>query len=193
MSHMNITVTGNLIHDPEMLHFDSDKYLTKFRLASSRNYRTGEAGENGKPVWQETDLLFLDVEVWGQLAINAKASLFKGAPVVVIGSLVTDSWADQSQLDAEGRPATRQKIVLKAAKISFELSNYQVSSQRTSNQSNTPNGMEPVALKTGADLAPETTLRRTSAEDMAPQAPSEKSGSEPGFAEAGAQAGEAPF
>lgn len=189
MSQMHITVSGNLTSDPTILRFDSDKYLTKFRVASSRRYRTGEVDANNRPIWQETDNLFLDVEVWGQLAVNARASLFKGAPVLLAGSLVTDSWEDASELDADGKAATRQKLVLKAYRIAFDLSTYQVSSMKSTNQSNTPEGMKQVVLKTGEELAPETTPTRASAEDMVASA------QERAYAEAGANAGskEAPF
>ncbi|EEI17195.1 single-stranded DNA-binding protein [Corynebacterium lipophiloflavum] len=190
---MHITVSGNLIFDPEMLHFDSNKYLTKFRIASSRRFRTNELDQNQKPIWQETDTLYLDVECWGQLAINAKASLFKGAPVLLVGSLVTDSWADPSQTDEDGKPATRQKNVLKAFKVAFDLGNYQVSSQKTTNQSNTPEGMAPVALKTGEDLAPETTPTRNSAEDLVRQPVPAHSDSDLSFADAAAEGEGVPF
>lgn len=192
MSHMHITITGNLIFDPEMLRFDSDKFLTKFRVASSRRYRTGELDENNKPIWQETDVLYIDVECWGQLAINAGASLFKGAPVIVTGSLVTDSWVDNSQLDENGKPAARQKQVLRAAKVAFELSNHQLSSQRTSQQAFTPSGMEPVTVRGPEDLVEEKTPVRASAEDMvqANRAGSERDLS---FADASTGGAEAPF
>ncbi|MBA4506208.1 single-stranded DNA-binding protein [Corynebacterium sanguinis] len=193
MSQMHITVSGNLIFEPEMLHFDSNKYLTKFRVASSRRFRTDELDKNQRPIWQETDTLYLDVECWGQLAINAKASLFKGAPVLLIGSLITDSWTDPTQFDEDGKPATRQKILLKASKVAFDLGNYQVSSQKTTNQSNTPEGMAPVALKTGEDLAPETTPTRSSAEDLVGQGSPVRSDSGLSFADAAVDGEEAPF
>ena len=141
MSHMHITITGNLIFDPEMLRFDSDKFLTKFRVASSRRYRTGELDENNKPIWQETDVLYIDVECWGQLAINAAASLCKGFPVVVVGKLVTDTW--ETQPDGSEETVTRSRLKVKAHAVAFDLARFQVNSVRTSNAGNTLEGHTP--------------------------------------------------
>ena len=60
MSHMHITVSGNLIFDPEMLHFDSNKYLTKFRVASSRRFRTDELDATHTPVFHQIEGIAID-------------------------------------------------------------------------------------------------------------------------------------
>ncbi|AWB84555.1 single-stranded DNA-binding protein [Corynebacterium liangguodongii] len=165
MSQMHVTVNGNLTHDPELLHFGDQKFLAKFRVASSRSYRTNEKGNNDKPIWQEVDNLFIDVECWGQLAVNSMASLFKGAPVIATGYLVSDMWEDASRLNDKGEPVTRQKIVLKAYRVAFELGNYQVSSKKVSHQGNTPEGMSPVTVVSGEELVAQSAAERVSAED----------------------------
>ena len=83
------------------------------RVASSRSVRDDEQ-ESG---WRDYDNLFLDVEAWGQLAVNTASSLHKGFPVLVVGSLVTQEWED-----AEGN--RRSKAVLKATHIGPDLSHY---------------------------------------------------------------------
>lgn len=192
MSQMHITVSGNVIFAPEFIRFDNDKYLTKFRVATSRAYRSGETDKNNNPIWQETDVLYLDVECWGQLAVNAGASLFRGAPVIVTGHLVTDVWEDPSDPDDNGKPRAKQKIILKAARVAFDLSNHQVSSKKTTAQSNTPNGMEQVEVKSAADLAAEATPVRRSAEDQV-ASQGAPAGAPAGASAAGSAGEEAPF
>lgn len=145
----NVTISGNLTADPHTIKFSTGTTLTKLRLASSTVRRTDGKDENGKPVWEEVDSLYIDVECWGQLAVNCKRSLRKGFPVTVDGRLVTETWEEKQ----DGKdPVMRSKIKLKARQISFDLSNFQVSSVRTSNVSHTLEGQEPVQAKGIDDL-----------------------------------------
>ncbi|WP_291313423.1 single-stranded DNA-binding protein [Corynebacterium sp. UBA2622] len=167
MSQMPITVSGNLTADPEFRTFDgSGAKLCKFRVATSRRYPTSETDSSNNPVWQDTDNLYIDVECWGQLAVNAAASLRRGFPVLVAGYLVTDVW-DQEIADHVGEMKTvsRYSTKIKAGKVAFELSNYQVSSMRSSASGNTLAGQQPVTVRTPEDLATGVAEPRVSAED----------------------------
>ncbi|SDR74937.1 single-stranded DNA-binding protein [Corynebacterium timonense] len=169
MTQMPITICGNLTTDPEFRRFDnSGAQLCKLRVATSRRYPTGETDDKNKPIWQDTDNLYIDVECWGQLAVNAKASLCKGFPVVVTGYLVTDVW-DREVADPTGEASggTRYHYKIKAGKVAFELSNFQVSSVRTTAAGNTLEGQQPVRPKTAEDFADASAEQRLSAEDGA--------------------------
>lgn len=169
MTQMPITISGNLTANPEFRRFDaSGAQLCKLRVATSRRYPTNEKDAKNNTVWQDTDNLYIDVECWGQLAVNAAASLRRGFPVLVSGYLVTDVW-DQETPGENGEMATtsRYSTKIRASKVAFELSNFQVSSARTNSAGNTLQGQEPVALKTAEDLAVETAEGRVSAEDGA--------------------------
>ncbi|MEY8209246.1 single-stranded DNA-binding protein [Corynebacterium sp. MNWGS58] len=113
MSQHQITITGRITQDPRLRRVAGGNCVLDMRLASSRAVRDTEQ-ESG---WRDYDNLFIDVETWGQLAINAAMSLHKGYPVVVVGSLVTQEWED-----AEDN--RRSKTVLKASHIAPDLTHH---------------------------------------------------------------------
>lgn len=140
MSQNTIRLIGNLTDDPKLVLFASGATVTKMRLASSKRRRVTD--DNGKEVWEDVDPLFIDVECWGQLAVNCGASLKKGFPVIVDGSLVTDFWQE-----GEGNNAvTRSKIMLKARNVAFDMNHYQLNSARTSNSGHSLDGHDAVPV-----------------------------------------------
>ena len=146
MSQLPITLSGNLTDDPVCKTFDTGTTLTRMRVATSRRVRTETEDGNGNAQWADTDLLYIDVECWGQLAVNTHVSLGKGMPVIVVGRLVSDKWTD-----SDGN--TRYKHIIKANQIALELTRFQVSSRSTSVQKRTLDGMSDVEETTRDDIA----------------------------------------
>ena len=62
-----ITITGNLVADPEKVTLTDDNYLVNFRMGNSE-YVNGESKDNG----------FFDVTAFGAQAENVLAQLKKG-------------------------------------------------------------------------------------------------------------------
>jgi single-strand DNA-binding protein len=77
-----ITITGNLVDEPELRFTPSGQPVARFRVASVPRYLDKATNE-----WKDGDGLFLTVTVWRQQAENACESLAKGARVVVTGRL----------------------------------------------------------------------------------------------------------
>lgn len=148
MSQSPTFIAGNLTDDPIIKTFSTGSTLTKFRLASSRRVRVDNAEDEGASKWSEADALYIDVECWGQLAVNTRSSLTKGMPVIVMGRLVTESWEEDGG-------AKRSRILLKAMRVAVDLSRYQVASRYTGVKSHTPDDMEEVVLKTRDDFVEE--------------------------------------
>lgn len=152
MSHLNVTLNGNLIADPYLKVFQSGANICKFRIATSRRKRTGEVDAKGREVWEDTDQLFIDVECWNQVAVNARASLFKGAPVVVTGRLVTESWIDKIEKVEDGEEVIRYRTLLKADRVAFDLAGHQLSSWKVADNGHTLEGQPPVKIKSAEDF-----------------------------------------
>ena len=121
MSQYPITITGRLTHEPELSKISENMYKTRFRIASSRS--VAEPKEGGGILWRELDLNFIDAEVWGQCAINVKKSLFKGMPVFVMGSIVTDRWEDKNG-------AKRSRTYIKIAHVGLDLNRFCITSTK---------------------------------------------------------------
>lgn len=117
-----ITLMGNLASAPEMRKFPSEAHLTTFRLVSSRS----RLGQDGK--WENYDKLFIDVECWGNLALNVRTSLVKGRPVVCTGYLITKEWKQDGKIQG-------QKIVLKATSVALDLNRYIAASKKSTDSS----------------------------------------------------------
>lgn len=90
-----ITITGNLVADPERVTYAEDKVLANLRIANNELV-AGESVLNG----------FFDVTVFGNTAENALQSLKKGDQVIVIGRL------NQTTFEREdGSKGSRTKLV----------------------------------------------------------------------------------
>jgi single-strand DNA-binding protein len=77
-----ITITGNLVDDPELRFTPSGQPVAKFRVASTPRFRDNSTGE-----WKDGDSLFLTCNVWRQAAENVAESLTRGMRVIVSGRL----------------------------------------------------------------------------------------------------------
>ena len=77
-----LTITGNLVDDPELRFTPSGQPVARFRIASTPRYRDNATGE-----WKDGDTLFLTCQVWRQAAENVAESLQKGMRAIVTGRL----------------------------------------------------------------------------------------------------------
>jgi single-strand DNA-binding protein len=77
-----ITITGNLVDDPELRFTPAGQPVARFRVASTPRFRDNNTGE-----WKDGDSLFLTCNVWRQAAENAAESLTRGMRVIVSGRL----------------------------------------------------------------------------------------------------------
>ena len=162
----DITIHGNLVAEPTIACVgEKGTALSKLRVASSRRRRTDEKDEHGKDVWMDIDQLYIDVNCWGDLAVNVKASLFRGSPVVITGRLLTESWEETGE---DGKTVNRSKIVMRASRVAFDLGNFQINSRKTTSVSHTVEGTEEVQVKSLEDLLRGNSQPRQSAEDQLP-------------------------
>ncbi len=93
-----VTLIGNLTRDPDLRYTASGKAVARLGVAVNEQYRD-RSGQ------QQESVHFVDIDVWAELA-EACAELQKGAPVMVMGRFVTDSWTGQ-----DGTQNFRDKVV----------------------------------------------------------------------------------
>src|SRR5258708_4753527 len=77
-----ITISGNLVDDPELRFTPAGQPVARFRVASTPRFRDNASGE-----WKDGDSLFLTCNVWRQAAENVAESLQRGMRVIVQGRL----------------------------------------------------------------------------------------------------------
>jgi single-strand DNA-binding protein len=82
MNETQLTITGNLVDDPELRFTPSGQPVAKFRIASTPRFYDKASGE-----WRDGDSLFLTVNVWRQAAENVAESLTRGSRAIVTGRL----------------------------------------------------------------------------------------------------------
>ena len=85
-----ITITGNLVDDPELRFTPAGQPVAKFRIASTPRFRDSATGE-----WKDGDTLFLTCQVWRQQAENVTESLRRGMRAIVTGRLRQRSYETQ--------------------------------------------------------------------------------------------------
>ena len=87
MNDTPLTVTGNLVEDPELRFTPSGVAVARFRIASTPRHRDNATGE-----WKDGDTLFLRCSIWREAAESVAESLTKGTRVIVTGRLVQRSY-----------------------------------------------------------------------------------------------------
>ncbi len=81
-----VTITGNVATDLRHVETDGGLHITSFRLASTpRRFEKGEG-------WVDGETSYYSVSCWRFLAQNVSASVNKGDPVVVTGTLRVRQW-----------------------------------------------------------------------------------------------------
>jgi len=84
-----VILIGNLGADPETRYSQGGNAVTKFRIATTENWRDRQTGE------QQERTEWHNVVCFSRLAEIAGEYLRKGAKVYIEGSLSTSSWEDQ--------------------------------------------------------------------------------------------------
>lgn len=85
---LDIVVQGVLGTHPSVVRTATGKAFCHFRVATTPSFRT----ETG---WRDGPTLWFTAKSWGALAENLGHSLHKGDPVVLVGRLSQESWADE--------------------------------------------------------------------------------------------------
>ena len=83
-----ITVVGRIITDLRR-RVVGDQEVISFRMASNSRRRTGEG------TWEPGQTLYITVNCWGKLVTGVGAGLYKGAPVIAVGTVHTSEYEDR--------------------------------------------------------------------------------------------------
>ncbi len=108
-----VVLSGNIVRSPELSITVNGNPFCRFRFASTRPTRRGEAAS------AEAD--FFDVEVWGRQAENLCDSCVAGDRLVVSGRLRYNEWED-----AEGGRRSRHVIMADIVALTLEFDTYRV-------------------------------------------------------------------
>jgi single-strand DNA-binding protein len=87
MNDTTLTITGNLVDNPELRFTSIGQPVGRFRIASTPRYYDKASGE-----WKDGETLFLTVNVWRQLAEHVAESMVRGTRAIVTGRLRQHSY-----------------------------------------------------------------------------------------------------
>lgn len=85
----NITMTGNVVDDPELRFTPSGKAVVNFRVACNQRKKTDAGG------WVDGDSCFLTVNAWEDKAEAIAELVQRGSKVVVTGTLKQRDYEDR--------------------------------------------------------------------------------------------------
>lgn len=85
----NISLTGNVVDDPELRFTPGGKAVVSFRVAANQRKKT----ENGG--WVDGDSCFLSVTAWEQAAEAIAEQVQRGTKVIVTGVLKQRDYEDR--------------------------------------------------------------------------------------------------
>jgi single-strand DNA-binding protein len=83
-----ITVVGRIITDLRRRVVAGQEVIS-FRVASNSRRRTAEG------TWEPGQTLYMTVNCWGKLVTGVGAALYKGAPIVAVGTVHTSEYEDR--------------------------------------------------------------------------------------------------
>ncbi|KXU18595.1 single-stranded DNA-binding protein [Corynebacterium simulans] len=107
---ISITLSGNLIKDPEQRFTPNGKSVVSFTVAHNIRQYNQQSQQ-----WEDGEPIFMDVDFWGKKGENFLHDYTQNGkrPVVVLGSLKQDRWVDKSTDDK------RSKYKVNADEVSF--------------------------------------------------------------------------
>ncbi|MCA1218856.1 single-stranded DNA-binding protein [Streptomyces sp. 8L] len=85
-----ITMTGNVVADPELRFTPSGVAVCNFRMANTPRKFSRQTNE-----WEDGETLFLGVAVWRQQAEHVAESIQRGMRVIVVGHLTQRQYEDR--------------------------------------------------------------------------------------------------
>jgi len=119
MNETTLTITGNLVDDPELRFTPSGQPVAKFRIASTPRYF-----DKASNSWKDGDSLFLTVNVWRQAAENVAESMTRGTRAIVTGRLRQRSYETKEgekrtvyELEADEVGVSLRNATAKVAKV----------------------------------------------------------------------------
>ena len=81
MSAIQVTITGNVTHDPELRFTPSGKPVCRFTVAANERYKAADG------TWKDGSVSFVTCNAWGGLGENIAESIMRGSAVVVTGTI----------------------------------------------------------------------------------------------------------
>ena len=95
MNETQLTITGNLVDDPELRYTPSGQPVVRFRVASTPRFYDKASGE-----WKDGESVFLTCQAWKQLGENVAETVTQGTRVIVTGRLRQRVLRDQGAREA---------------------------------------------------------------------------------------------
>jgi single-strand DNA-binding protein len=86
-----VTISGNLVDDPQLRVTPRGVPVADFRIASTSRHYDQTAGE-----WRDGDTVYITCTVWRQAAENVAESLTKSSRVLVTGRLIQRDYQSAS-------------------------------------------------------------------------------------------------
>ena len=120
MNETQLTITGNLVDDPELRFTPAGQPVARFRIASTPRFYDKQAS-----AWKDGESLFLTCVVWRQAAENVAESLTRGSRAIVTGRLRQRSYETKEgekrtvyEVEVDEVGASLRNATAKVAKVS---------------------------------------------------------------------------
>lgn len=108
MFETTMTVVGRIITDSRR-RVVGDQEVISFRVASNSRRRTAEGA------WEPGNTLYITVNCWGKLVTGVGAGLYKGAPIIAVGTVHTSEYEDKDGIK-------RSSLEMRATAVGPDLS-----------------------------------------------------------------------
>lgn len=90
MNDNTVTIIGNATRDPELRYTQSGRAVANIGVAWNTRKRNPETNQ-----WEDGEVSFFNVTVWGDLGEHVAQSIGKGQRVIVVGRLRQRGWEDE--------------------------------------------------------------------------------------------------
>jgi len=127
-----VILVGNLTRDVNLKYLPSGTAIADIGLATNRTWNDKQSNE------KKSEVMFIDVSIFGRSAEVANQYLRKGSKVLVEGRLSFEQWSDQN-----GNNRSKHKIIAESYQFLDSKSDTNSSSGDYNNQNNYNNNQKP--------------------------------------------------
>lgn len=86
-----VPLVGRVVGEPQLKFAQTGNAVARLRVKAADRRKDAETGK-----WEDTEVLWVTVTVFGKQAENAMESLVDGDEVIAVGKWSTAEWTDQS-------------------------------------------------------------------------------------------------
>lgn len=108
-----VFISGVIGSDPREAFLSNGHYVMNFGLAIVGHFQPMHSWEEYKP----TETMWMNIEIWDELARRHQTQLTKGTPISALGTLILNKWQDKTTGEERKQLKMRVTSILESSEM----------------------------------------------------------------------------